>query len=225
VAIDEDGSPVVQVERDGVPQVVGRFGMGEEAEQVARDLNRPAEAETSGQDSRPPTPDSWESLLDHPTRDDPEPPAHYWQMQHRPAQTPDGQPLGVALFVTEFPDLPPDFNAHVERDGMDDSMYPSRARTLEMAHFTDVGEARRFETEFRQYLIPGVMDGPELAPEVAKLEGLSGAWQDLTEREIIESMEPNRAVVREPHDWHPHNPNAEREAQARFENPTQELEI
>jgi hypothetical protein len=28
---------------------------------------------------------------------------------------------------------------------------------------------------------------------------------------------PHRAVVREPHDWHPHNPNAEREAQARFE--------
>ena len=144
--------------------------------------------------------------------EDPEPPAHYWQVQHRPAQTPDGQPLGVALFVTEFPDLPPDFDALVERDGMDDSLYPSRARTLEMAHFTDAAEARKFEAEFRGYLIPGLLDGPELAPEVAKLEGLSGEWQVMTERDIIESMEPNRAVVRQPHDWHPYNPHAERDA-------------
>lgn len=178
-----------------------------------------------GQESPVSPQDEWEALLDHPTGDDPEPPAHYWQMQHRPAQTPDGQPLGVALFVTEFPDLPPDFDAHVERDGMDDRLYPSRARTLEMAHFADAREARRFEAEFRQYLIPGVMDGPELAPEVAKLEGLSGAWQDLTEREMIDSMEPNRAVVREPHDWRPHNPNAEREARNACENPAEEIEL
>jgi len=144
--------------------------------------------------------------------DDPEPPAHYWQMQHRPAQTPDGQPLGVALFVTEFPDLPPDFDAYIEQHGMDDSLYPSQARTLEVAHFADAVEARKFEAEFRGYLIPGLLDGPELAPEVAKLEGLSGEWQDLTQRDIIESMEPNRAVVRDPSDWHPYNPNAERDA-------------
>ena len=123
---------------------------------------------------------------------------HVWQMQHRPAETPDGQPLGVALFVTEFPDLPPDFDAQVEHDGLDDSLYPSRARTVEMAHFADAAQARQFETEFRSYLVPGLIDGPELAPEVAKLEGLSGQWQDLTEREVIESMEPNRAVVRDP---------------------------
>lgn len=144
--------------------------------------------------------------------DDPEPSAHYWQMQHRPAQTPDRQPLGVALFVTEFPDLPPDFDAYVEQHGMDDSLYPSQARTLEVAHFADAVEARKFEAEFRGYLIPGLLDGPELAPEVAKLEGLSGEWQDLTQRDIIESMEPNRAVVRDPSDWHPYNPNAERDA-------------
>ena len=76
----------------------------------------------------------------------------------------------------------------------------------------------KFEAEFRGYLVPGVMDGPELAPEVAKLEGLSGEWEDMDYRSIVDYMSGNRTIVREEGDWHLHNPNAEREAMDEFEN-------
>lgn len=181
------------------------------------------EAELAGQEREVGIPDDWEALLDHPSGYEPESPAHYWQMQHRPAQTADGQPLGVALFVTEFPELPPDFDAYVDLHGMDDSLYPSQARTLEMAHFADEADARKFEAEFRSYLIPGLLDGPELAPEVAKLEGLSGNWQAMTERDILDSMSGNRTIIRDLTDWHLHNPNAEREAREGYESASGEI--
>jgi hypothetical protein len=58
-----------------------------------------------------------------------------------------------------------------------------------------------------------VLDGPELAPEVAKLEGLSGEWEALDWRGITRLMAGDRAVVREANDWHLHDPQAEREAE------------
>jgi hypothetical protein len=49
----------------------------------------------------------------------------------------------------------------------------------------------------------------------------------MTEREIIESMEPNRVIMREPHDWHPYNPHAERDAriaaEGRYYDPIQQF--
>lgn len=50
----------------------------------------------------------------------------------------------------------------------------TEARALEIVHFANDEDARNFETAFRSYLVPGLPDGPELAPEAAKLEGLSG---------------------------------------------------
>jgi hypothetical protein len=41
-----------------------------------------------------------------------------------------------------------------------------------MAHFASEQNANKFDAEFRSCLVPGLLDGPELAPEVAKLEGL-----------------------------------------------------
>lgn len=143
--------------------------------------------------------------------------AHYWQMHYRPVETPDGAPLGTALFVTEYPQLPPDFDALVEAHGMDDSMYPTQARTLEMAHFASEADAKKFEVEFRSYLIPGLLEGPELAPEVAKLEGLSGEWQDMDYQGIVDIMSGSGTIVREESDWHLHNPHAEREARIEAE--------
>jgi len=73
--------------------------------------------------------------------------------------------LGTALFVTEFPQLPPNFDDYIDENGMDDTVYPTEARTLEMAHFADQQEAERFEAEFRSYLVPGVQhvtDTPEV---------------------------------------------------------------
>ncbi|MBK9750776.1 MAG: hypothetical protein IPO91_28995 [Chloroflexi bacterium] len=100
---------------------------------------------------------------------------------------------------------------------MDDSIYPTEARTLEMAHFANEDDARKFEAEFRSYLVPGLLDGPELAPEVAKLEGLSGEWEDMDYRGIVDYMNGNRTIVLEADNWHLNNPNAEREAQTHFE--------
>jgi hypothetical protein len=59
--------------------------------------------------------------------------------------------------------------------------------------------------------MPGLLDGPELAPEVAKLEGLSGEWQDMDSGEIVEYMSGNRTIVREESEWRQHDPNTERE--------------
>jgi hypothetical protein len=134
-------------------------------------------------------------------------------MHYRPVETSDGEPLGTALFVTEFPQLPPDFDDYIEANGMDDSIYPTEARTLEMAHFANEDDARKFETEFRSYLVPGLLDGPELAPEVAKLEGLSGEWEDMDYGEIVDFMSGNRTIIRAESEWRLHNPNAERESQ------------
>ncbi|GIK27924.1 MAG: hypothetical protein BroJett007_10620 [Chloroflexota bacterium] len=164
-------------------------------------------------------PDSWDALIAAQTDDEPEPERHYWQMHYRPVETPEGERLGTALFVTEFPQLPPDFDDYVEENGMDDSIYPTEARTVEMAHFASDDDARKFEAEFRSYLVPELLGGPELAPEVAKVEGLSGEWEAMNYNQIVDYMSGNRTVVREESDWHLHNPNAEREAEAGFDNP------
>lgn len=166
-------------------------------------------------DMAQPAPGSWDELVaQQRAAVEPEPERHYWQMHYRPVETPEGKPLGTALFVTEFPGLPPDFDDHLDEFGMDDTVYPTEARTLEMAHFASEAEAAKFDAEFRGYLVPGLLDGPELAPEVAKLEGLSGEWQSMNDDGIAAYMRGERTIVREVDDWHLHNPNAEREAQA-----------
>lgn len=110
-------------------------------------------------------------------------------MHYQPVETLDGAPLGTALFVTEFPGLPPDFDSDLP-DGV-------TARALELAHFVNDDEARKFEAEFRSYLVPRLLDGPELAPEVARLEGLSGEWRDMDDDGIAAYMRGERAIVRE----------------------------
>ncbi|MBE2269635.1 MAG: hypothetical protein IAE80_15470 [Anaerolinea sp.] len=160
-----------------------------------------------------PAPDSWDALIAAQADEEPAREAHYWQMHYRPVETPEGEPLGTALFVTAFPQLPPDFDDYIDEFGMDDTVYPTEARTLEMAHFASEVDAKKFDAEFRGYLVSGLLDGPELAPEVAKLEGLSGEWQDMDYDDIVGYMSGRRTVVRAESEWHLHNPNAEREAE------------
>jgi hypothetical protein len=167
-------------------------------------------------DMAQPAPGSWDELVAMPIDDPPPHEEHYWQTHFRPVETPDGEPLGTALFVTEFPGLPPDFDQQLDELGMSDADYPTQARTLEMAHFATEADAAKFDAEFRGYLVPGLLDGPELAPEVAKLEGLSGEWQDMDYGEIVAYMSGQRTVVREESEWRLHNPNAEREAETQF---------
>jgi hypothetical protein len=100
-----------------------------------------------------PAPGSWEELIAQQGDEEPEPERHYWQIDYRQVETPEGNPLGTVLFVTEFPHLPPDFDNTIESNGMDDSIYPSEARTLEMAHFANEEDAKKFEKEFRSFVI------------------------------------------------------------------------
>jgi hypothetical protein len=155
----------------------------------------------------------WQELIDRAENDQPEPERHYWKLHHRSVETPDGEPLGTALVMIEFPQLPPDFGAYLEEHGMDDSIYPTQARTLEIGHFANEDASKKFEAEMRGYLVPGILDGPELAPEVAKLEGLSGLWEPLGYQEIVEHMNGNSTIIKESSDWHLHTLPAEREMQ------------
>lgn len=174
-------------------------------------------------DADAPEPRSWDELVaQQGERVEPEPERHYWQMHYRSVETPEGEPLGTALFVTEFPQLPPDFDDYIDENGMDDSVYPTEARTLEMAHFADQKDAAKFDAEFRGYLVPGLLDGPELAPEVAKLEGLSGEWEDMDYGGIVDYMSGHRTVVRAESEWHLHDPNAERK---QVENPNTDIDF
>lgn len=75
----------------------------------------------------------------------------------------------------------------------------------------------RENRELRSYLVPRLLDGPELASEVAKLEGLSGEWEDMDYCDIADYMSGKRTVVREVGDWHLHNPNAEWEMREQTE--------
>jgi len=169
---------------------------------------------------------SWGELVaQQDDRVESEPERHYWQTHYRPVETPDGERLGTALFVTEFPQLPPDFDDYIDENGMDDSVYPTEARTVEMAHFANEKDAAKFDAEFRGYLVPGLLDGPELAPEVAKLEGLSGEWEYIDYRGIVDYMSGSRTIVRESDDWHLHNPNAEREAQEQVESLPSDIDL
>ncbi len=78
-----------------------------------------------------------------------------------------------------------------------------------MAHFESAKEAGRFAAAFGGYLVPGVLDGPELAEEVAKLEGLPGAWTELEARAWNKADPP--PLIRERAAWHPHQPDVEQE--------------
>jgi hypothetical protein len=79
--------------------------------------------------------------------------------------------------------------------------------------FANEAAVRMFETEFRAYMVPELLDGPELAPEVAKLERMSGEWADMDYRGIVDYMSGDGKVVREVREWRLHNPIAERETE------------
>ena len=134
--------------------------------------------------------------------------SHHWQIDYFQTLTPDGEALGTALYVTEFPNLPAYLFAELEQNGLDDH-YMLGARTLEMAHFENEEAAQQFEQEFREYLVPGILEGPELAEGVAQLDGMSGIWEDLKIGSLEAYIESDKTLVRELRDWHPHNPHLE----------------
>jgi hypothetical protein len=96
-----------------------------------------------------------------------------------------------------------------------------------MAHFETTAAADKFSQEFRGYLLPGVLDSPELAEEVARLEGHPVEWKTLEGQELEDYRDLKLTLTRDPTDWHPYNPNAERDARIAAEglytDPTQQV--
>jgi hypothetical protein len=127
----------------------------------------------------------------------------YWRLDRREVVDPEGEKLGQAMFCTVFPDA---------KDPVPDFDTPLRAQVLEMAHFETPQAVEKFEAEFRGYLIPGLLDGPELAVEVARLEGLPAEWKTLEGDDLKAYQNAELTLTRETTDWHPYNPNAERDA-------------
>ena len=132
----------------------------------------------------------------------------YWRMETLPVEDPDGEPLGHALHMVVYPYVEHD----PERVGTPMMPEDEPFRMLEMAHFETPEAADKFGKEFNGYLMPGLLEGPELAQEVARLEGLPVEWKSLEGDDLTAYRDLNLTLTRDPADWQPYNPNAERDA-------------
>ena len=121
-----------------------------------------------------------------------EPTTTDWEFRTVAAADPDGRPLGYVLYCLQYP------------PNRDDQTQPTSI--LEVAHFEKPKQAQRFCEEFSGFLMPGVLEGPELAEEVARLEGLPGYWQQ------GQPPDPDQTQTRPRADWKPYNPLAESDA-------------
>lgn len=142
--------------------------------------------------------------------------APYWRLDAMPVNDPEGNALGQALFIVRYPDVEqgvvaPPGDAHFEM--------------LEMAHFKDEKDAAAFGRDFHSHLVPGIIDGPELAEAVAFLEGHPKQWQTLEGEELESYKDVSLTLTRQPEKWHLYNPNAEREARLAAESPGMELDF
>jgi len=88
---------------------------------------------------------------------------------------------------------------------------------LEMAHFETLQASDKFGEEFKGYLMPGLLEGPELAEEVTRLEGHPVEWKTLEGQELDNYRDLKLTLTRDPLDWQPYNPNAERDARIEAE--------
>jgi hypothetical protein len=83
---------------------------------------------------------------------------------------------------------------------------------LEIVHFESTEATDKFGKEFNGYLMPGLLEGPELAVEVARLEELPVDWKILEGDDFKAYQDAQYTLTHDPSDWHPYNPNAERDA-------------
>jgi hypothetical protein len=132
----------------------------------------------------------------------------YWRLDTLPVYDPDGEPLGHALHIVVYPGVERDPDAVGSPALAEDEPF----RMLEMAHFETTEKADTFGKEFNGYLIPGLLDGPELAVEVARLEGLPVEWKTLEGDDLKAYQNAELTLTRNLGDWHPYNPNAEHDA-------------
>jgi hypothetical protein len=132
----------------------------------------------------------------------------YWRLDTLPVNDPAGEPLGHALHMVVYPGVERDSDAVGSPAMTEDEPF----KLLEMAHFETTAAADKFGKEFNGYLVPGLLDGSELAVEVARLEGLPIEWKTLEGDDLKAYQNTELTLTRNPADWHPYNPNAERDA-------------
>ena len=148
----------------------------------------------------------------------------YWRLDTLPVNDLSGQPLGHALQMVVYPGIEHDPDSvNIPLISQDEPF-----KLLEMAHFETTAAAEKFGMEFKSYLMPGVLDGPELAEEVARLEGLPVDWKTLDGNDLKAYQNDGLTLTRDLSDWHPYNPNAEHDARIEAEglpaNPMQSLD-
>lgn len=136
-----------------------------------------------------------------------------WRLDTLRVNDSDGEPLGYALHMVVYPDVASDL------DGQGTSSFSETesVKMLEMAHFETPEAADTFSQEFNGYLMPGVMEGPDLAVEVARLEGLPTEWKALEGDDLKAYQNAELVLTRDTEGWHPYNPDAERDARIEAE--------
>jgi len=147
----------------------------------------------------------------------------YWRLDPIPVNDLEGEPLGHALHMVVYPGVERDPDAVGSPTITADEPF----KMLEMAHFETTAAVDAFGKEFNGYLIPGLLDGPELAVEVARLEGLPAEWKTLEGDDLKAYQNAELTLTRDVADWHVYNPNAERDAriaaEGLYSDPIQEI--
>lgn len=144
-----------------------------------------------------------------------------WELTQRSAVSPEGEALGVVLYMLHYP---PDF-VDVRDPGTQGNSEQFRAKILEVGHFEDRRLAQKFATEFSSFVMPGFLEGPELAVEAAKLDGLSGQWQQVGGEELANFMNDQKAVVLAQPDWQIHDQPSAYNHEPQFHYPHGEIDF
>lgn len=137
----------------------------------------------------------------------------YWRLETVRANNPDGEQIGHALQMVVYPNVEQSSETIGAPNISDDEPF----QILEMAHFESPEDADKFSKEFRGYLMPGLLDGPELAEEVARLEEHPVEWRRLDGQDLNDYRNLDYIVTHDTGSWKLYNPHAERDARLQME--------
>jgi len=137
----------------------------------------------------------------------------YWRLETVRANNPDGEQIGHALQMVVYPNI----EQPTDEMGAPEIPNDEPFQILEMAHFETPEDADKFSKEFRGYLMPGLLEGPELAVEVARLEEHPIEWKTLDGQDRDDYRNLDYVVTHDTDSWKLYNPNAERDARIEAE--------